>query len=92
MSELTKLLRYDADDQDALFAGQSIERMNAYLLRDAADTIEALSSKNEEQELVIRELVEALRLTLVFATIKWGNLNDGANEAFDQARAAIAKV
>jgi hypothetical protein len=39
-----------------------------------------------------RELESALALTLAFARIKWGNLDDDANKAFAIAEAALAKA
>jgi hypothetical protein len=38
------------------------------------------------------ELLKALRDTLLLARLKWGNLDDVANEIFAQADAAIAKA
>jgi hypothetical protein len=39
-----------------------------------------------------REMLAALRGTLLLARLKWGNLDDGANEIFARADAAIAKA
>jgi hypothetical protein len=38
------------------------------------------------------ELLRVARNMLAFAEIKWGNLDEDANEAFSDARAAIARA
>lgn len=38
------------------------------------------------------DLLDALKVTLAFARLKYGNLDEGANKAFEEAHAAIDKA